>query len=43
MIKAVVLLAAAVVLIAIVVAFIVYPLVEVWGQARGFRNPRLKR
>ncbi|MHC4816951.1 MAG: hypothetical protein ACYTF8_02655 [Planctomycetota bacterium] len=38
MIKAVVLLAAAVVLIAILVAFIVYPLVEVWGQARGFRN-----
>ena len=40
MIKAVVLLAAAVVLIAIVVAFIVYPLVEVWGQARSFRNPK---
>jgi hypothetical protein len=40
MLKAVVLLASAVVLIAIVVAFIVYPLVEVWGQARDFRNPR---
>ena len=40
MLKAVVLLAAAVVLIAIVVAFIVYPLVEVWGQARGFRSPK---
>ncbi len=40
MIKAAVLLAASVVLIAIVVAFIVYPLVEVWGQARKFRGPR---
>jgi peptidoglycan/LPS O-acetylase OafA/YrhL len=40
MIKVVVLMAAAVVLIAIVVAFIVYPLVEVWGQARGFRHPK---
>ena len=43
MIKAVVLLAAAVVLIAIVIAFIVYPIVEVWGQARGFKGPKLKR
>lgn len=43
MIKAVVLLAAVVVLVAIVIAFIVYPLVEVWGQARGFKSPRLKR
>jgi hypothetical protein len=40
MIKALVLLGAAVVLLAIVVAFIVYPLMEVWGQARGFRNPK---
>ena len=38
--SAAVLLAASVVLIAIVVAFIVYPLVEVWGQARKFRSPR---
>jgi peptidoglycan/LPS O-acetylase OafA/YrhL len=42
MIKALVLLAATAVLVAIVVAFIVYPLVEVWGQARGFRQ-RQKR
>lgn len=43
MIKAVVLMAAVVVLVAIVIAFIVYPLVEVWGQARGFKSTRLKR
>lgn len=40
MIKAVVLLAAAAVFVAIVIAFIVYPIVEVWGQARGFRGPK---
>jgi hypothetical protein len=38
MIKMVVLLASLAVLVAIVVAFIVYPLVEVWGQARNFRK-----
>lgn len=40
MIKAVVLLAAVVVLVAIIVAFIVYPIVEVWGHARSFRGPK---